>query len=125
MPKRRIPLDPELAAEAKSMVALAFRNGPIEDVHAGKECPTCAGKSGYSHITQTEMKNIMKCAVDTVYKLLCLKQNDPERYEATLDVGNQYTRLWDDPKRTLANSGGMFVSQRWNHADGAAAYIGR
>jgi len=32
-------LDPELAAEAKSIVALAFRNGPIEGVHAGKECP--------------------------------------------------------------------------------------
>ena len=41
MPKRKMPLDPELAAEAKSIVALAFRNGPIEDVHAGKECPTC------------------------------------------------------------------------------------
>ncbi len=35
MPKRRMTLDPELAAEAKSTVALAFRNGPIEGVHAG------------------------------------------------------------------------------------------
>ena len=41
MPKRRMRLDPELAAEAKSIVALAFRNGPIEDVHAGKECTAC------------------------------------------------------------------------------------
>ena len=39
MPKRKITLDPELAAEAKSLVALAFRNGPIEDVHAGKSAP--------------------------------------------------------------------------------------
>jgi hypothetical protein len=39
MPKRKMTLDSELAAEAKSLVALAFRNGPIEDVHAGKECP--------------------------------------------------------------------------------------
>jgi len=38
MPKRGMRLDSELAAEAKSIVALAFRNGPIEDVHAGKEC---------------------------------------------------------------------------------------
>lgn len=73
MPKRRTTLDPKLAAEAKSMVALAFRNGRIEDVHAEKECPTCTGKSEYSHITQAEMKNIMKGAVDTVYKLLWLK----------------------------------------------------
>ena len=65
MAKRGMTLDSKLAAEAKSLVALAFRNGPIEDVHAGKECPTCAGKSEYSHLTQAEMKNIMKQAVDS------------------------------------------------------------
>jgi len=101
MPKRKMPLDPELAAEAKSIVALAFRNGPIENVHAGKECPTCAGKSEYSHISQAEMKNIMKPAVDTVYKLLWLKQNDPEKYDATIDLGSRYTHLWDEPKTDL------------------------
>jgi hypothetical protein len=98
MPKRTMPLNPELAAEAKCIVALAFRNGPIEGVHAGKECPTCTGKSEYSHITQAEMKNIMKQAVDTVYKLLWLKQNDPEKYEATIEFGNRYLRFWDQPK---------------------------
>ena len=98
MPKRKMTLDPELAEEAKSLVALAFRNGPIEAVHAGKECPTCAGKSEYSHITQAEMKNIMKQAVDAVYKLLWLKRNDREKYEATLEFGNRYTRFWDEPK---------------------------
>jgi high-affinity K+ transport system ATPase subunit B len=98
MPKRKMTLDAELAAEAKSIVALAFRNGPIEDIHAGKECPICAGKSEYSHITQTEMKNIMKGAVDTVYRLLSLKQNDPEKYNATIHLGSRYTQLWDEPK---------------------------
>jgi hypothetical protein len=44
------------------------------------------------------MKNIMKQAVDTVYKLLWLKQNDPEKYAATLEFGNRYTRFWDEPK---------------------------
>jgi hypothetical protein len=43
------------------------------------------------------MKNIMKKAVDTVYKLLWLKQNLPEKYEATIELGNRYTRLWDEP----------------------------
>jgi len=98
MPRGKLTLDLALAREAKSLVALAFRNGPIEDVHAGKECPTCAGKSEYSHITQSEMKNIMKQAVDTVYKLLWLRQNDPEKYEATLEFGNRYSRFWDEPK---------------------------
>jgi hypothetical protein len=44
------------------------------------------------------MRNIMKRAVDTVYKLLWLKQNDPEKYGATIDLGNRYTQSWDDPK---------------------------
>ncbi len=101
MPKRRMTLDPKLATEAKSIVVLAFRNGPIEGVHAGKECTTCAGKSEYSHIMQAEMKNIMKQAVDAVYKLLGLKQNDPEKYEAMLELGNRYTRFWDEPKTDL------------------------
>jgi hypothetical protein len=101
MPKRRMTLDPDLAAEAKSLVVLAFRNGPIEDVHAGKECPTCVGKSEYSHITPAEMKNIMKQAVGTVYKLLWLKRNDPGKYEAALEFGNRHTRFWDELKSVI------------------------
>jgi hypothetical protein len=89
--------DTELATEAKSLVALAFRNGPIEDVHAGKECPVCAGKPEYSRITQYEMKHIMKQAVDALYNLLWLKRNDPDKYVASLELGSRYARLWDDP----------------------------
>jgi hypothetical protein len=92
-------LDPELAAEAKSLVALAFRNGPIEEVHAGIGCPTCAGKSEYSHITQAEMKNIMKQAVDTVYKLLWLKRNDPEQYETMIELGSDTRGFGTSRKR--------------------------
>jgi hypothetical protein len=62
----------QLAREAKAIVALAFRNGPIEDVHAGKLCPTCTGKPEYSHITQNEMRMIMRNAVDHMYRLLSL-----------------------------------------------------
>ena len=98
MNKRRLTLDPGLAQEAKSPVALAFRNGPIEEVHAGRECPHCAGKAEYSHITETEMKNIMKNAVDTLYKLLWMKENDPEEYAASIELGSRYTQSWDDPK---------------------------
>jgi len=66
MPKQKMTLDPELASEAKSIVALAFRKWPDRDIHAGKDCPTCSRKSEHSHITQTEMKKIRKRAVDTV-----------------------------------------------------------
>jgi hypothetical protein len=32
----KMTLDADLAAEAKALVVLAFRNGPIEDLDAGK-----------------------------------------------------------------------------------------
>ena len=36
---KKSSIDPVLALEAKMIVALAFRNGPIEDLHAGKALP--------------------------------------------------------------------------------------
>ena len=89
-----------LAREAKALVALAFRNGPIENVHAGKTCPTCHGKQRYSHITQTEMREIMKSAVDHLYTFLVLKQADHAAYEELLSFGERYTKAWEDPTLT-------------------------
>ena len=37
-------LDPDLAMEAKAMVAFAFRNGPIEDLLAGRVGEACNGR---------------------------------------------------------------------------------
>ena len=89
-----------LANEAKALVALAFRNGPIEDVHAGKECSTCGGKEEYSHITQDEMKKIVKRAVDKLYPLLWIRSHSPEVYEAVVEMGNRYTIGWDLPENS-------------------------
>ena len=66
----KMKLDPDLAMEAKSLVVLAFRNGPIEDLHAGKPCPVCSGRPEVSHISDDEMKVVMKSAVDAIYRLL-------------------------------------------------------
>lgn len=63
----------QLAMEAKAIVALALRNGPIEEIHAGRRRPTCADKAAYAHITDDEIKAIMKSAVDRVYHLLLRK----------------------------------------------------
>ncbi len=60
---KKSSVDPVLALEAKMIVALAFRNGPIEDLHSGKVCPTCSADSAYSRISDEEMKGIMKAAV--------------------------------------------------------------
>ena len=92
-----LPLDLDLAREAKSLVALAFRNGPIEDVHAGKECPVCAGKLEYSHITDAEMKEINKRAVDKLYALLWIKRYSPKVYAHVINAGSQYVIGWDLP----------------------------
>ena len=93
-----LELDQQLSEEAKSIVVLAFRNGPIEDVHAGKECPTCSGNSEYSHITQEEMKRIMKRAVDKVYALLWIRDHHPDVFRHVVNAGNAFTTGWDAPE---------------------------
>jgi hypothetical protein len=87
----------KLAREAKAIVALAFRNGPIEDVHAGKRCPACFGGEGYSRISDGEMKLIMKNAVDRVFSLLLLRDTDPEAYECEIAFGTRNSVGWDEP----------------------------
>lgn len=87
-----------LAAEAKGIVVLAFRNGPMEAVHAGKRCPTCHGKREYSHITDAEMKAIMKNAVDHVHRLFMLRYSDLAEYERQIVFGLEYARNWDEPE---------------------------
>ena len=87
----------QLAREAKAIVALACRNGPIEDIHTGRPCPTCTGQAGYSRITDAEMKLIMKNAVDHVYALLVLMNESPTEYESQIQLGERYTRTWDEP----------------------------
>ena len=96
---KKTSIDPVLALEAKMIVALAFRNGPIEDLHAGKTCPTCSVESGYSRISDEEMKEIMKAAVNSVYSLLWKKDNDSEAYAKSLVLGARYTQRWDDPEQ--------------------------
>jgi hypothetical protein len=91
-------LDPELAVEAKALVALAFRNGPIEDLHAGRPCTVCSGNREISHITDEEMKAIMKSAVNTIYRLLWLRDADPVAYNEKLALGRRFTLHWDDPE---------------------------
>ena len=91
-------IDPTLSLEAKVIVALAFRNGPIEDLHAGRICPTCSADSSYSHISDEEMKKIMKAAVNKVYSLLWQRENDSEAYARSLALGKRYSSRWDDPE---------------------------
>ena len=94
----KMTLDPELASEAKPLVALAFRNGPIETLHAGRQCPQCNGNAEISHISDVEMKRLMKSAVDALYRLLWLREHDRQSYDEHLALGRRYTSHWDDPE---------------------------
>ena len=91
-------IDPDLASEAKALVALAFRNGPVENLHAGKPYPACNGQPGISHITDEEMKGLMKSAVDALYRLLWLREFDPRSCDENLALGRRYTSHWEDPE---------------------------
>lgn len=102
----KITLDPELANEAKALVALAFRNGPIENLHAGRPCPACSGRAEISHVSDEEMKALMKSAVDALYRLLWSREYDPHSYNEQLSLGRRYTLHWDDPELKEPNGRG-------------------
>jgi hypothetical protein len=94
----KMKLDHDLAMEAKAIVALAFRNGPIENLHAGKPCAVCSGKPEVSHISDDEMKVVMKSAVDALYRLLWQREHEPASYNEALAFGRRHTIHWDDPE---------------------------
>ena len=72
--------------EAKSLVADCFRNGPLEDLHA-------KGK-----ISQEEMKELMKYAVNRMFYWLWLKKNSNFLYNFELKAYHLiYSNGWDDP----------------------------
>ena len=85
----------ELEREAKAIVLLAFRNGPIEDAHAGKVCPACDGRPEYSRMSDDEMRAIMRTAVDRVFTLLAMKQDRSEEFRAYVRSASLQTTRWD------------------------------
>lgn len=83
-----------LRDEANAIVAWAFRNGPLEDLHAGKHSPLLEDKQ-YSRITEEEMKTLMLSACDQVERLLQLKQDNPGEYWLKImDYGVRYCHNW-------------------------------
>ena len=76
----------QLKREAMALYVRAVRNGPIENIHAD------------GRISDKEMKEINKNAVNYLYWLLCLKEANPEEYEKKIEFGARYTRNWDDPE---------------------------
>ena len=102
----KMTLDLDLAQEAKALVALAFRNGPIEDLHAGSPCAVCSGRPDISHISNEEMRAVIKSAVNALYHLLWQRDHDPAAYNENLALGRRYTTDWDAPELKMPTRGG-------------------
>jgi hypothetical protein len=69
-----------MGEEANAITAYAFRNGFIEDLHAGKDSPLRENNK-LSRITDKEMKKLMVEAAEKVAALLMLKESSPEEYK--------------------------------------------
>ena len=83
-----------LRDEANALTAHAFRNGFLEDPHAGKHSPILDDPS-YSRITDDEMKRLMIQASERLAHMLALKQQDPAEYDRCIrKYQKNYCRTW-------------------------------
>ena len=91
-------IDEWLQTQAKAMVAYAFRNTFLEDIHAGKACPTCQGKQEYSHITNEDMRKLMKESVNKIYTDLKLQWNNYDAFMNFINFNSTFAEKWDKPE---------------------------
>lgn len=88
-----------LRDEANSITACAFRNGFLEDLHAGKHSKLLE-KEDYSRITQEEMKKIMIETSAKIEQILRMKKEYPKKYEQFVKAYNiLYCKGWDRNKK--------------------------
>ena len=81
--------------EANALTAFAFRNGPLEDLHAGKSSPLTKDAS-LSRITEAEMKELMINASERLAKMLAMREKNPEAYRTWAQTyGAMYCGLWN------------------------------
>lgn len=94
----RLPLPPgakfTYRDQANVLTLLAFRNGPIEDLHAGKHSPLLEDP-GLSRITDEEMKKIMIAASAKLAELLTMRESDPEAFAQLLAANWRQVRHWE------------------------------
>jgi len=94
----RLPLPPgakfTYRDQANVLTLLAFRNGPIEDLHAGKYSPLLEDPQ-LSRITDEEMKTVMIDASSKLAELLALRDADPEAFAQLLAGWWRSVRDWE------------------------------
>jgi hypothetical protein len=81
--------------EANALTAYAFRNGPLEDLHAGASSPLTSDPK-LSRITNAEMKELMVNASERLAQILKIRDNDPHTYQRFVRAyGFMYCRGWN------------------------------
>jgi len=89
-------LDLTIEQEAKAIVMWSFRGCPtLESIHAGEEQDI---PENISRISEEEMKQIMKYAVDEAHFFLWLKKNRELVYKSSIIMGSEMTAHWDKPR---------------------------
>ena len=102
----------DCAQLAKTLTAMCVRNAEIENIHAGKLIVTKTGDYSdvrvidaegnefawpdVSHISDEEMKILMKGIVNRLYTFLM--QGDDPRFDKNMNYHKRFTRLWDEPE---------------------------
>ena len=81
--------------EANALTCCVYRNGYIEELHAGK--PSALLETpGLSRITNDEMKKLMIGASAKLAQLLALKDNNPDEYWRQMKFFNdKYCGRWE------------------------------
>lgn len=80
--------------EANALTAWAFRNGLIEDLHAGTTSELLSD-ANLSRISNDEMKEIMINASKTLEELLRMREEKPDEYFAKIVKYNlDYCQGW-------------------------------
>jgi hypothetical protein len=84
-----VTFDKQLVEEAKGIVAIALLNGPLMGSSRGARCPVCSDEDGFAKLSDAEVKAIAKEATSRVFRLLWLRDNEPERYQRELERGSR------------------------------------
>jgi hypothetical protein len=79
---------------ANALVAMTFRNGFLEELHAGKDSPLLADPS-LSRITNAEMKRLMIESSAQLAIVLHQLFDDADAFHKWYGRARQYTRGWE------------------------------
>ena len=80
--------------EANAITVWAFRNGFIEELHAGKHSELLE-QPGLSRITDEEMKKLNIGISTKIAEILALRDANPGEYERKIDHFLRHCRYWE------------------------------